>query len=142
MDDILLKAAYEVGHFFVSDIYAYYLDTYKGILGKVQVEVLDYLNVNGQASVMELADKLNISKQHASKILLKLEADHYVKKEQSPKDGRFSFFTLTHEGECFVKEHILKSNSHFLTYISPLNETEKEKVTRALLEVSEIIRSK
>ena len=59
MADKLLKKAHIVEHYFVSDIYAFYLDTYKGSLGKVQVEALDHIHNTERVSVRDLAEKLH-----------------------------------------------------------------------------------
>ena len=106
MSQDIHQTAYLVGNFFVSDIYAYYQDTYKGVLGKVQVEALDYIHRSEKASIKELATVLNISKQHASKIAGKLEELGYARKEKDPNDGRGTLYALTETGSRFINEHI------------------------------------
>ncbi|MBK0378745.1 MarR family winged helix-turn-helix transcriptional regulator [Mucilaginibacter segetis] len=49
----------------------------------------------------ELASKLNITKQAASKIVKELEAKNMVKSEKSPDDARAVMLYLTPEGEKF-----------------------------------------
>lgn len=139
MADKLLKMAHTVGHFFVSDIYSFYLDTYKGSLGKVQVEVLDCLHDKGNASVKDISEKLNISKQHASKIISKLESEHYVTGQQSGKDARSTIYSLTGEGITFVEKHIAQSDAHLLEYINSLSKSDRDKFEKSLSEIAEII---
>ena len=91
-----LKQAYSVGNFFVSDIYAYYLDTYKGELGKVQVEVLSYIHNHKEVTIKQLSKALNVSKQHASKIIAKLSEMDLIDKRQDPEDARSSFFSVNY----------------------------------------------
>ena len=99
MDPRFIPAAFRVGRLFCSDIYAFYQDTYKGVLGKVQVEALDYLHLKGSTSITELSERLNISKQHASKIAAKIEELGYAKKEPDPSDGRACLYRLTKSGK-------------------------------------------
>ena len=139
MNQQILNAAYRVGRFFVSDIYAYYQDTFKGTLGKVQVEALDYLHMMKNASVTELAQRLNISKQHASKIAAKLEELGYADKTRDSSDGRGFYYHLTDEGLLFLNKHISQSNQHMEAYIHTLNDDEKCQLLSALNQAAEIL---
>lgn len=139
MADKILEKAHIVGHFFVSDIYAFYLDTYKGSLGKVQVEALDHIHNVTQVSVKDLAEKLNISKQHASKIVARLEGDRYLSKERSDEDARSNLYSLTEKGKKFIEEHIAISNAHLLEYVGSLSRQDREKFAKSLEQLAEII---
>lgn len=139
MDKEYLRAAYQVGRFFCSDVYAYYQDTYKGVLGKVQVEAMDYMHLKGETGIMELASRLNISKQHASKIALKLEEIGYAEKKKDPADGRAVFYRLTEEGNRFVREHIALSDQYFEKRINELAEEDRETLRSCLMQASEIL---
>ena len=140
MDKKYLEAAYQVGRFFCSDVYAYYQDTYKGILGKVQVEAMDYIHLKGETGIMELASRLNISKQHASKIALKLEELGYAEKTKDPSDGRASIYRLTEEGLRFIREHIALSDEYFEKLISELTEEDRNDLRTSLIQASGILK--
>ncbi len=139
MDQKMLNAAFYVGSFFCSDLYAYYLDTYKGHLGKVQVEALDYIHLKKQVHVKELSDQLNISMQHASKIAAKLEEHGYAEKSRDPEDGRGCIYRLTEAGLDFVKEHIALSNQHFKSFVDSLSEKDQERLAFALGELNDLV---
>ena len=139
MGQEIINAAYRVGRVFVSDIYAYYQDTFKGTLGKVQVEALDYLHIRQQVSVTDLARRLNISKQHASKIAAKLEDLGYTAKSPDPADGRGCLYQLTKEGLRFLDEHIALSNQYLETYIHTLNDDERRQLLISLMQAAEIL---
>lgn len=139
--DGALSAAFEVGRFFVSDIYAFYQDTYRGVLGKVQVEALDYLHVRGQASIKELAERLNIPKQHASKIVGKLEELGLARRARDPEDGRSWLFSLTDDGRSFVGEHIAQSNKHLVAYLDSLGEKDRQDLLASLETAARIVGS-
>ncbi len=139
MDPRFIPAAFRVGRFFCSDIYAFYQDTYKGVLGKVQVEALDYLHLKGSTSITELSERLNISKQHASKIAAKIEELGYAKKEPDPSDGRACLYRLTKSGKAFIQEHMAMSDRHFAELIGPLPQKEQEKLLSCLMQAAEIL---
>ena len=139
MEQEILNAAYRVGRIFVSDIYAYYQDTFKGTLGKVQVEALDYLHIRQQVNVTELAQRLNISKQHASKIAAKLEELGYAAKSPDPADGRGCFYRLTEDGLHFLDEHIALSNQYLEAYIYALNDDERRRLLSSLTQAADLL---
>ena len=139
MDKEYLQAAYQVGRFFCSDVYAYYQDTYKGVLGKVQVEAMDYIHLKGETGIIELASRLNISKQHASKIALKLEEIGYAEKKKDPADGRAVLYRLTEEGNRFVREHIALSDQYFENRINELTEEDRKALRSCLMQASQIL---
>ncbi len=136
----VLASAFHTGRFFVSDIYAFYQDTYKGQMGKVQVEVLDYLCINEQASIMELAGRLNISKQHASVIAGKLEDMGYASKRRNPDDGRSWLYSLTAEGRSFVEAHIAQSNEYLFERLSRMDEGDRELLERAIVDAARALK--
>ena len=139
MSQDIHQTAYLVGNFFVSDIYAYYQDTYKGVLGKVQVEALDYIHRSEKASIKELATVLNISKQHASKIAGKLEELGYARKEKDPNDGRGTLYALTETGNRFINEHISMSNRHFTEVLASFSEADREQLLSGLRILEEVL---
>lgn len=139
MSQDIHQTAYLVGNFFVSDIYAYYQDTYKGVLGKVQVEALDYIHRSEKASIKELATVLNISKQHASKIAGKLEGLGYARKEKDPNDGRGTLYALTETGSRFINEHISMSNRHFSEVLASFSEADREQLLSGLRILEEVL---
>ena len=139
MEQEILNAAYRVGRIFVSDIYAYYQDTFKGTLGKGQVEALDYLHIRQQVNVTELAQRLNISKQHASKIAAKLEELGYAAKSLDPADGRGCFYRLTEDGLRFLDEHIALSNQYLEAYIHALNDDERRRLLSSLTQAADLL---
>ena len=139
MDQRFIPAAFRVGRFFCSDIYAFYQDTYKGDMGKVQVEALDYLHLKESTSIKELAARLNISKQHASKIASRLEELDYARKEPDPSDGRACLYKLTSSGKAFIQKHMAMSDRHFAEMIDSLPEDEQDRLLSCLMQAAEIL---
>lgn len=134
-----LKQAYSVGNFFVSDIYAYYLDTYKGELGKVQVEVLSYIHNHKEVTIKQLSKALNVSKQHASKIIAKLSEMDLIDKRQDPEDARSSFFSLNKKGISYIEDHISLSNDYLINYVESLNNEEAKIFLESVKNISNVL---
>ena len=103
------------------------------------MEALDYLHIKGHAGVTELAKRLNISKQHASKIASKLEEMGYAAKKHDPSDGRACLYYLTDAGIGFIREHISQSDQRLEPYISALSKAEQQSLLDALLQTAELL---
>ena len=139
MDQKMLQVAFQVGRFFCSDIYAFYQDTYKGTLGKVQVEALDYIHLKKQVNVKELSSRLNISMQHASKIAAKLEELGYAEKTRDPADGRACLYSLTDSGIHFIEDHINQSNQHLEEIVDRLSQNDQDRLLSSLTQLAAVL---
>jgi len=126
------KTAYELAVLFNKKITAFYRSSYKGILGRVQVEVLDYLYENGEARIQDIADALNVAKQHASKIIFRLKELELVTGKTDSTDKRASLFCLTEKGRNFVHEHITSSDLNFERLLEGLETADQEKLAEAM----------
>lgn len=124
--------AYQMGFLFDRKITSYYRNTYKGIMGQVQVQVLNHLYENASVKPQEIADQMDIPKQHASKILSRLETLGYVRCSVDPEDRRARLFTLTDSGRELIREHIAASNAHFEEQLERLTETERRQMADAM----------
>ncbi len=126
------KTAYELAVLFDQKITAFYRNSYKGILGRVQIEVLDYLYENKEARIQEIAEALNVVKQHVSKIIFRLKELGLVTGRTDSTDRRASLFCLTEKGRSFVQEHIMSSDWNFERMLEGLGKTDREKLTEAM----------
>ena len=126
------QLAYQLRILFDQKITSAYWDSYKGQLGKVQIEVLDYLYNNRIARVYEIAENLNIPKQHASKILSQFEQMGFVNKKPDAEDKRGALFSLTESGIIFIQDHISYSDGKFLNLMEQLECQERENFADAM----------
>lgn len=124
--------AYELGILFDKKITSYYRNTYKGSFGKVQIEVMDYLHENHPARTQDIADAMNIPKQHASKILSKLEECGILMRLADPSDKRSFLYTFTDQGFALIAGHIKMSNDHFEKLTEALTEADREEMISAM----------
>ncbi len=126
------QLAYQLRVLFEQKITSYYLDSFKGMFGKVQVEVLVYLYDNAGARVQKLAEKLNIPKQHASKIVARLEELGLVVGNPDESDRRATLYYLTEQGLELMNRHMEDSNRNFEEMLKCLTEKEKEQMTHSM----------
>ena len=126
------QVAYQLRVLFDKKITSFYMDSFKGMFGKVQVEVLDYLYENREARTKELAERLNVPKQHASKIISRLEELGLVANKPDITDGRASLYFLTEKGMDLMNCHIEKSNRNFELLLQNLREDERKQLVGAM----------
>ena len=127
-----IQAAYRLRVLFEQKITAEYYDSFKGRFGRVQVEVLSYLYDHHNVRIQELADTLNISKQHASKIIARLEDQELVTKNADPQDGRSSLFCLSDSGMQLMEEHLALSNQLFEQRLRKLPHQDQQAMLSAM----------
>ena len=89
--------------------------------------------------VQELADILGIPKQHASKIMTKLESMALVSRDTDPSDKRAAIFRLTAEGSALMHAHLTASNRNFERLISSLSEADQARMADAMATMIELL---
>ena len=133
------QSAYRLRVLFEQKITAEYYNSFKGRFGRVQVEVLSYLYEHKHARVQELAEVLNIPKQHASKILSRLEEQGYVSGKPDPDDGRSNLYGLNEEGLSMMEQHLAVSNHCFAQRLEKLSPEERETMHSAMQTVAALL---
>ena len=133
------QIAYQLRVLFDKKITSFYHDSFKGMFGKVQIEVLDYLYENKEARTQEIADVMNISKQHASKIIIRLEELELVANKPDKQDGRASLYFLTEKGLELMNQHIEKSNRNFEELLKGLDEAERKQLISSMQTMVELL---
>lgn len=133
------QIAYRLQSLFEQKILAEYFALFKGRLGRIQVEVLNYLYDHGEVRIQELVNTLNIPKQHASKILWRLEEEGLVFKRVDPEDKRAVLFALNEAGLAFIDKQVESSNRMFERRIEKLTPAEKEKLISAMEQMVSIL---
>ena len=138
MDQIF--STYQVGLWFNRNLFSFYRSTFKGMLGAVQVQVLSDLFMLGTAHPQEMADRLDVPKQHASKILARLSELGFVDSRPDPSDGRSRLFYLTENGTALVQQHIQESNAHFQEMLDKLGDEDRKALGESLETLLQIFR--
>ena len=134
------QLAYQLRVLFEQKITSYYLDSFKGMFGKVQVEVLIYLYDNAGVRVQKLAEKLNIPKQHASKIVARLEELGLVGGKTDESDKRANLYFLTEQGLELMNRHMEASNQNFEEMLKCLTEKEKEQMMLSMKTMIDLLK--
>ena len=133
------ELAFKTGALFNKHITDAFWSSFKGEYGRVQVEVLVYLFDNGPVQASEIAEGLNISKQHVSKIVASFIKTGYINDSSKETDKRASLLTLTEKGREYLSAHFEASDRSFESLVGEFNETEKERFVRAMKEISDLI---
>lgn len=137
MDSV--QSAYRLRVLFEQKITAEYYDSFKGRFGRVQVEVLSHLYEHRWARVQELADILNIPKQHASKIISRLEEQGLIAGTSDPRDRRSTLYSLSDGGLTMMEEHLEISNRCFAQRLEKLTPEERETMLSAMQTVAALL---
>ena len=127
-----LQLMYRLGLLLDRNILSFYRNTYKGVVGQVQQQTLSDLYEYHSMRPQDVADRLNIPKQHASKILTRLVELGYVFGSPAPDDKRSRIYSLTAEGKTLVEKHIEESNQHFQRLIRGLSADEQSALNQAM----------
>lgn len=134
-----LQIAYRLRTLFEQKVTQEYYDSFKGRFGRVQVEVLSDLYENKTVRIQELAGRLNIPKQHASKIISRLEEQELILSSPDPGDGRSVLYALNETGRALVEQHLLLSNRRFLERLNKLSPSERQVMMEAMGTVARLL---
>ena len=133
------KVAYQLRVLFDKKITAYYQEQFKGTFGKVQADVLNYLYENQRTRAYEITETLNISKQHSSKILTRLEEMNLVESKTDDMDRRARVYFLSGKGKMLMNQYIEESNHNFEELLERLSAKDKEQLIKAMRTMVEIL---
>lgn len=118
---------------------AAYRDTYRGDFGAAQIEALEELYQVGVLRQQDLAAALRISKQHASKIVGRLEGLGYARLDPDAQDNRCHRVSLTEAGRAFVDRHIEEGEEHVEALLGKLSAAERAELEQAMDTVARIL---
>lgn len=118
---------------------AAYRDTYRGDFGAAQIEALEELYQAGALRQQDLAAALRISKQHASKIVGRLEGLGYARLDPDMQDNRCHRVSLTEAGRAFVDRHIEEGEEHVEALLGKLSAAERAELEQAMDTVARIL---
>ena len=133
------KPAWRMRVAFERKIMAAYRDTYRGDFGAAQIEALEELYQAGALRQQDLAAALRISKQHASKIVGRLEGLGYARLDPDMQDNRCHRVSLTEAGRAFVDRHIEEGEEHVEALLGKLSAAERAELEQAMDTVARIL---
>lgn len=133
------ELAFRTGALFNKHITNAFWSSFKGEYGRVQVEVLVYLFDNGKAQASEIAEELNISKQHVSKIVAGFIRLGYINEAPNEADKRASVLSLTEKGRGYLSDHFEVSNRSFETFVCLMSDSERTRFAQAMKDISNLI---
>ena len=133
------ELAFKTGKLFNSMITDVFWDSFKGELGRTQVEMLVYLYDHKQAQASEIAEALNISKQHVSKNIAKFIDLGFVKYSQNRSDRRSQILSLSDDGKEYMKKHIEVSNNVYIQLLGEMSSEEKADFRNSMEMISDLL---
>ena len=133
------ELAFRTGSLFDATVTSAFWDSFKGELGRAQVEVLVYLHDHGQARASEIADELNISKQHVSKIVNGFVDSGYIEALTGSDDRRSKVLSLSREGAEYLEGHIRLSDLAFERLVSSMDEAERARLRESMSVMGELL---
>lgn len=126
------ELAFKMGRLFNKKITSTFWSSFKGEYGRVQIEVLVYLQEVDSAQASEIASELNISKQHVSLIIKEFLKERYVETFANPNDKRANLISITELGRSYIQKHVEVSNHAFDEIVSRMSDAEKEEFINAM----------
>lgn len=133
------ELAFKMGRLFNKKITSAFWSSFKGEYGRVQIEVLVYLQEVDSAQASEIASQLNISKQHVSLIIKEFLSVNYVDVFSNPNDKRANLISITDLGKSYLQKHVELSNRVFDDLISKMSNDEKKEFINALNTIYETL---
>lgn len=114
-------------------------DSFNDILQKegitrVQWIALFYLGKHGELSQLELAKKLNIKGSTVARLIDRMEAQGYIKREKAANDRRVTNISLTNMGA--------ELRQHYIPFGDAFNKKVQEGITEAEMEIFKTVLKK
>lgn len=137
--DHALEPAWRMRAVFEQKVVAPYRDTYRGDLGPAQVAALEELYQAGELLQQELSAALRITKQHVSKIAVRLEERGFAKQMPDDEDSRCRKVCLTDAGRAYVEAHIEEGSREVRRLLGHLSPSEREELASAMDTVARLL---
>ncbi|MEM6891383.1 MAG: MarR family transcriptional regulator [Pseudomonadota bacterium] len=101
-------------------------------ISPARFQLLEALKKEGELSMVELAERLTVTKRNITSLVDGLESERLVGRIPHPTDRRSTLVKLTNNGdETFLKAAYVQKK-HLSKLIDRLDETQKEEMTRTL----------
>ena len=133
------ELAFRMGNLFDRAITDVFWDSFKGEFGRTQSEVLVYLYNHEQARASDIAESLNISKQHVSKAVATFMHNGYVRQCPYETDKRANSLELTQAGKTYLEEHFALSNASFEQLVGRMAPGERERFLESMDSIVKIL---
>lgn len=86
-----------------------------------------------------IARIMNIDKSYLSRIIRAHEKNGYIRREQSPEDGRSQMLFLTEKGKARAEDFIRKSNEEIGNIIDGIPEEDEERLSEAIDTITDVL---
>ncbi len=124
--------AFEAGELFNNKITSVFWSSFKGEYGRIQAAVLVYLYDHKQAKAADIAQELNVPKQHVSKIITEFKDSGMIAETADVKDRRSRILSLSDKGLDYLNRHLETSSKSFYELLESMEEKDKTDFLNAL----------
>lgn len=119
----------ECGRLFEERMMDKYYELYKGEISRTTVRALDFIcarYAKGELTTAKMVGmQLDIPKQHASQVMMRLEECGYVKTVPCETDKRMIYLEPTELGHAVISEHLQKSVDNLADRLQKLSREEQ-----------------
>ena len=134
------QLAFKAGQYFDNRITSVFWSSFKGEMGRIQAAVLVFLYDHKNCRINDIADELNVPKQHISKIVIGFIRDGLAESGKDETDKRAAVVALTEKGNSLIKEHYEKSSDHFQSLLAGMKPEDRKQFIRALETIERLLR--
>ncbi len=131
--------AFEAARLFDNTITSAFWSSFKGEYGFTQISVLVYLFDHGTGRAAEIAEELNVPKQHISKIVADFVKRGLVVYRKDDRDRRANVLSLSEAGKDYLLAHIKVSDDHFYEVMDQMDEDERREFLLALKAIVKVL---
>ena len=131
--------AFSAGELFNNRITSVFWSSFKGEYGRIQASVLVYLYDHKRAKAVDIAQDLNVPKQHVSKIINEFKETQMVIETADEKDKRSRILSLSDKGLVYIKSRLEISSKSFYELLDTMNEKDKTDFLNALETIVRIL---
>ncbi len=117
------------------DIRHQFINTELNDLSLAEISIIDAIGLNGEKTITEIADFLEVALSTPTKAMDRLVKKGYIVRETDPNDRRLVVAKLTKQGEIASKQ--LTKNRHELlsSYLKNISKEQVEKLDEILDEI-------
>lgn len=102
----------------------------------------DLAGERGKVRVSDVSERLGVSRPGVTRDISRLEAEGYLRKEQSPDDGRIVFVSLADSGERVRQKYATRYHEHLAEVLADFDDAQLEQAADTVSAVARAMASR
>lgn len=115
--------------------------TSKVDLSPARFQLLQALDQDQPCSMVDLADRLSVTKRNITTLVDALETEGLAKRSSHPTDRRSKLVALTDKGETRFREAVKVQRTHLEALVANLEPQQQELMGKALAQLTDVMMS-